>query len=111
MNFIFLTFSSKCKNNGSRAKLTWHPLGVTYFARDTLHSYFDECQKIKIDFLIKRDHNSAIMWFHNAFSIMSNCVRSISNKLLLLLLLCQKVKGTEAQVLLQNHELKHVDFQ
>ena len=29
----------------------WHSSGVTYFARDPLCSYFDECQKNEIYFL------------------------------------------------------------
>ena len=48
-------FSDICQNecSGSRAKLMWHPTGVTYFTRDPLHSYFDYCQKNKIYYLIK----------------------------------------------------------
>ena len=41
MNFIFLAY----ERNGSRAKFT-------YFARDPLRSYFDECQKNEIYFLL-----------------------------------------------------------
>ena len=47
----FFWGSWKYKRNGSRAKLTWRPLGITYFARDLLRSYFHELQKNKIYFL------------------------------------------------------------
>ena len=50
MNFIVLRFM-EYERNGSRAKLTWRPLGVTYFARDPLRSYFHEPQKNEIYFL------------------------------------------------------------
>ena len=43
----FFWHSSKYERNGSRAKLTWR-----YFARDPLRSYFDECQKNEIYFVI-----------------------------------------------------------
>ena len=43
--------SSKHERNGSRAKLTWLPSGVTYFARDPLRSYIDEPQKNETYFL------------------------------------------------------------
>ena len=49
MNFIFL----KYERSGSRVKLVWRPLGVTYFARDPLGSYFDERQKNEFCFLNK----------------------------------------------------------
>ena len=65
MNFIFLQFMEvwtqrvPCKvnvtpeyeRNGSRAKLTWRPSGVTYFAGDPLRSYFHEPQKTEFYFL------------------------------------------------------------
>ena len=47
----FFWGSWKYERNGSRAKLTWRPLGVTYFARDPLRSYFHEPQKNEIYFL------------------------------------------------------------
>ena len=50
MNFIFLRFM-KYERNGSRGKLTWRPLGITYFARNPLRSYFHEPQKNEIYFL------------------------------------------------------------
>ena len=40
--------SWKYERNESRAKLTWHISGVTYFAWDPLHSYFHELQKNEI---------------------------------------------------------------
>ena len=45
--------SSKYERNGSRAKLTWHTSGITYFACDPLRSYFDEPHKNEIYFLPK----------------------------------------------------------
>ena len=44
----FFWHSTKYECNGSRAKLSWYPLGISYLARDPLPSYFDECQKNKI---------------------------------------------------------------
>ena len=43
--------SWKYERNGSPAKLTWRPKGVTYFSRDPLRSYFHEPQKNEIYFL------------------------------------------------------------
>ena len=53
MNFIFFWGSWKYKRNGSSAKLTWRPSGITYFARDPLRLYFHEPQKNEIYFLNK----------------------------------------------------------
>ena len=47
----FFWESWKYERNGSHAKLTWRPSGVTYFARNPLRSYFHEPQKIEIYFL------------------------------------------------------------
>ena len=52
--------SWKYERNGSHAKLTWHPSGVTYFARDPLHSYFHEPQKNEIYFLSKVPKSGAV---------------------------------------------------
>ena len=41
----FFWGSLKYERNEFHAKLTWHPSCVIYFARDPLHSYFDEPQK------------------------------------------------------------------
>ena len=56
----FFCCSSMYESNRYCAKLMWHALGVTYFARDPLHSYFDEYQKNEIYFLnVPRMANSA----------------------------------------------------
>ena len=47
----FFWDSRKYERNGSRAKLTWRPSGITYFARDPLRPYFQEPQKNEIYFL------------------------------------------------------------
>ena len=47
----FFWGSWKYEHNGSRAKLTWRPSDVTYFADDLLRSYFHERQKNEIYFL------------------------------------------------------------
>ena len=48
---LFFWGSWKYERNGSRAKLTWRPSGITYFARDPLRSYFHEPQENEIYFL------------------------------------------------------------
>ena len=55
MNFIFLRVM-KYECNGFCAKLTWRPLGVIYFARAPLRSYFHDPQKNEIYFLNKYKH-------------------------------------------------------
>ena len=35
------------KRSGVLCKVDVMPVGVNYFARDPLHSYFDKCQKMK----------------------------------------------------------------
>ena len=77
MNFIFLRFIKVWTQNVSCAKLTWRPLGVTYFARDLLRSYFDEPQENKIYFLndlvlkeielVNMQHNFEIILVHNVY--------------------------------------------
>ena len=52
----FFWGSWKYEPNRSHAKLTWHPLGVTYFACDPLRSYFHEPQKNEIHFLNVPSH-------------------------------------------------------
>ena len=47
----FFWGSSKYECNEYREKLTWHPPGVTYFARDPLRLYIYEPQKNEIYFL------------------------------------------------------------
>ena len=48
----FFSHSSKYEGNGSRANFTRRPPVATYFVRDRLRSYFDECQKNDINCLI-----------------------------------------------------------
>ena len=40
--------SWKYERNGSHAKLTWSPSGVTYFAREPLRLYSYETQKMQL---------------------------------------------------------------
>ena len=58
----FFWGSSKYERNGSRAKLTWHPSGVTYFARDPLCSYVYEPHKNEIYFLISHWNGGPEGW-------------------------------------------------
>ena len=52
-NFLDEPLDLKYERNELHAKLMWSPLGVTYIARFALHSYFNECQKNEIYFLIQ----------------------------------------------------------
>ena len=49
--FHFSEVNGSMNVTGPVQKLTWGPSGVTYFARDSLLSYFHEPQKNEIYFL------------------------------------------------------------
>ena len=76
----FFWGSSKYKRNLSRAKFTWRPLGVTYFAHDPSSSYFDEPQENEKYFLnisilkhIFKSISSQIHYFQMLWLIRSIC--------------------------------------